>query len=79
MTSPIESNAKINAAMGFAVLTAGFVCEPETFPVFLAWAANHKGGALDPGFTREKALELHDELIHGMHAVDLMTRLAGQS
>lgn len=65
MTTPDaqELQQRIQAALGFGILAATFAAEPETWPVFHAWAMQH---GLNPGFSRDAALKLTDELQFGL-------------
>lgn len=56
-----ESEAEFDATMGLAFLAADFCMEPETFPVFLAWA-HGRGRAVPSNWTPELLAPLVENL-----------------
>lgn len=47
------------AVIGASVLAVGFICEPETYPVFMDWVKTHKSpNSPDPIWDREVMIEL---------------------
>jgi hypothetical protein len=73
--TPQDAADEIKAAVSFGFLATDFVVQPETWPVFMAFA---RANGISPAFTREMAIELMSELAFGLNLISEMTFEARQ-
>jgi hypothetical protein len=71
---------ELAAAFGLAGLAAGFVTQPETYPVFLAWVAKEaeSAGREGLGWPRAMAQHLAEEfLLSAEHLIKVIDAASG--